>query len=332
MGCSNSTPAPAPTNLEQSQTLPVPESSAGAPGAPPQAVTQAASPTAAAETSAAPALNEREALTREAAERTFRQIDADGNGGLDAFELHDALTQLGFVQKATQTHKILAHFDDDNNQTLELDEFLNLIECLRVFRAVDADGNGSIDEDELEGALSLVGLSVDKKQTTAILGKFDVGGKGYLEIDEFAGLVRFLQKLENEGIGVRVSVVEEKPAAEAPESWMQQISRRISGDGSDAPSDAAPGMPPPDAAPGLPPPATPAPPPAEAPPPLTPTPTQKVRRLSEFLNSGSTGFTPRANNEYEYIDGLGKRVVRKRDDATNEMVNFLKDIGVSVKN
>jgi len=25
-------------------------------------------------------------------------------------------------------------------------------------------------------------------------------------------------------------------------------------------------------------------------------------------------------------------VVRKRDDATNEMVNFLKDIGVSVKN
>ena len=72
-----------------------------------------------------------------------------------------------------------------------------------------------------------------------------------------------------------------------------------------------------------------------------------MRRLSEYLASGKTGFSPRqreaagddaaaaqggaiGEGEGEGVDGVATR--RRRSSATLEMIDFIKKLGITVKN
>jgi len=57
----------------------------------------------------------------------FYRFDGDGNGHVDADELKLALGALGFNVDIAASEAILAHYDDDGNETLELEEFNVLV-------------------------------------------------------------------------------------------------------------------------------------------------------------------------------------------------------------
>ena len=57
----------------------------------------------------------------------FYRFDGDGNGHVDADELKLALGALGLNVNAEQAEAILAKYDDDGNETLELEEFATLV-------------------------------------------------------------------------------------------------------------------------------------------------------------------------------------------------------------
>lgn len=74
----------------------------------------------------------------------FYRFDGDGNGHVDSLELKLALGNLGFRLDHEQATSILQRYDDDNNETLELEEFHKLVK--------DFEGIGSkkVEEATLE--------------------------------------------------------------------------------------------------------------------------------------------------------------------------------------
>lgn len=59
----------------------------------------------------------------------FRKFDADDNGTISADELHFALQQLGMKPDTfAQTKETLHRYDRDGDGSLQLDEFLTLID------------------------------------------------------------------------------------------------------------------------------------------------------------------------------------------------------------
>ena len=57
----------------------------------------------------------------------FFRFDGDGNGHVDADELKLALGALGFNVDIAAAEGILNHYDDDGNETLELEEFNEMV-------------------------------------------------------------------------------------------------------------------------------------------------------------------------------------------------------------
>lgn len=149
----------------------------------------------------------------------FRRADVDGSHSIDAEELHRALDRIGIAASLDDVRAMLRKYDADRSGVLELDEFSQLVNELRLFnrngregvssaaperaaetdiaaafREADADGSGGIDVDELHGALLRLGLATSLGQTRAIMATYDVNGDGVLELDEFTAMVLDLRE------------------------------------------------------------------------------------------------------------------------------------------
>lgn len=64
--------------------------------------------------------------------RAFQKFDADGSGGLDASELRVALKEAGLEVTGDQCEYMLRKYDDDRGATLDIEEFAQLLQDLRV--------------------------------------------------------------------------------------------------------------------------------------------------------------------------------------------------------
>ena len=128
----------------------------------------------------------------------FQQFDTDGSGDLDCRELGTLLSTAGLVVTKADVARLLAQYDEDNSGTLSSAEFQilakrelalsgELAAYAAAFKAVDADGSGEIDLNELRALLMRLGHPSDPAE---LFAKYDADGSGKLTFDEFMEVVK----------------------------------------------------------------------------------------------------------------------------------------------
>jgi calmodulin len=124
----------------------------------------------------------------------FDHFDTDGDGRLDAAELHAALRSLGHEVGADELRKLIAAVDQNGNQQVEFPEFVDLVEPPPVgedpeadlrtaFAVLDRDGDGFLSHKELEAAGEPG--EIDATVAARIVQSVDADGDGRISFDEF---------------------------------------------------------------------------------------------------------------------------------------------------
>ena len=123
----------------------------------------------------------------------FSRYDVDGNGSISGAELHPLLESLGYSTSARQVKAFLKSVDTNNSGSIEFDEFVAMIAqkiksdpALKVFQAVDKNGDGFLSADELRTALQQFGKSVSEDDFARYMAKADKDGDGKVSYEEFA--------------------------------------------------------------------------------------------------------------------------------------------------
>ncbi|CAL6014844.1 EF_hand domain-containing protein [Hexamita inflata] len=70
--------------------------------------------------------------------------------------------------------------------------------CEKAFKAIDADGSGNLDLDELKKAFDLLGLQLSRNQIQSIVDIVDTDGDGQMSLNEF---IHFVHICKNADVG-----------------------------------------------------------------------------------------------------------------------------------
>ncbi|KAF8036269.1 hypothetical protein BT93_C2094 [Corymbia citriodora subsp. variegata] len=132
----------------------------------------------------------------------FARFDMDSDGSLTQLELAALLRSLGLKPTGDQIHAILADMDANGNGTVEFDElvgallpdmteqvFLNQEQLVEVFRLFDRDGNGYITPAELAGAMAKMGHPLTYRELSEMIREADTNGDGVISFQEFATIM-----------------------------------------------------------------------------------------------------------------------------------------------
>jgi len=132
----------------------------------------------------------------------FKLFDADGNGHIDAKELQEVLQKIGIEATLEQAQEMIAEVDKDKNGTIELPEFIEMMEkhdaqeeaddiegLQMAFRAFDIDGNGKIDRAELAQVMKNLGQELTDEEIDAMMKEADTDGDGAIDFEEFKALM-----------------------------------------------------------------------------------------------------------------------------------------------
>lgn len=126
--------------------------------------------------------------------QTFNTIDADKNGTLD-------LEELRAFMKASDMESAFAElvfflFDTDKNGNISFEEFIHFIGAIdeldtnpklffkRIFDALDADGSGSIDPEEVVIFSKLCGLPMTESDAIKAIKQIDQDGNLSIDFEE----------------------------------------------------------------------------------------------------------------------------------------------------
>ena len=67
---------------------------------------------------------------------------------------------------------------------------------------MDRSATASLNQEELQTGLSLIGFSLDEAQTEELIKRFDESCNGLLEVDEFASLYHCLLRVQASGVAI----------------------------------------------------------------------------------------------------------------------------------
>lgn len=154
-----------------------------------------------------------------------------------------------------------------------------------AFFRFDGDGNGHVDADELKLALGALGFNVDIAAAEGILNHYDDDGNETLELEEFNEMVLAFEKVSK--VRVEDAHLEDEKSKLVQSLKNERMSKVYE---AEAAGDVL-----------------------------------EVRRLSQFLDEGVTGLTPRAEDSLEATGG------EERDQGARETVEFLKSLNVTLK-
>ncbi|TNE86593.1 MAG: EF-hand domain-containing protein [Deltaproteobacteria bacterium] len=121
----------------------------------------------------------------------FSLFDRDKDGVIDEHELRRALMQLGDPVDPDVVRAYLGRVDHDRSGVLSRAQFIELLglpppdpEVLRAFRALDLDGDGYVQADELAAMFAAVGIE-DEAAMRDLVAELDVDGDGRVDLGEF---------------------------------------------------------------------------------------------------------------------------------------------------
>ncbi|XP_073050047.1 probable calcium-binding protein CML15 [Primulina eburnea] len=129
----------------------------------------------------------------------FDRFDMDRDGSLTQLELAALLRSLGLKPTGDQLHAMLANMDANGNGSIEFDELVGAIlpdlneqvlinqdQLLEVFRSFDRDGNGYITAAELAGQMAKMGQPLTYRELSDMMQEADTNGDGVISFNEFA--------------------------------------------------------------------------------------------------------------------------------------------------
>ncbi|KAK1361935.1 putative calcium-binding protein CML16 [Heracleum sosnowskyi] len=132
----------------------------------------------------------------------FQRFDMDKDGSITQLELAALLRSLGIKPKGDQIHALLNKLDANGNGSIEFDELVEAIlpnlneevlitqdQLLEVFRSFDRDGNGYITTAELAKQMAKMGQSLTYAEISELMKEADTNGDGVLNFNEFATLM-----------------------------------------------------------------------------------------------------------------------------------------------
>ncbi len=111
--------------------------------------------------------------------RVFDSFDKDGSGSLDRGEVKAALEKLHLP--TDHLDAVFTELDVDNSGFIDFSEFRSHVhstekELLRLFRAIDSDNSGTIEEGELLNALSRFRLKPSHFDVSNVFKSIDKDG------------------------------------------------------------------------------------------------------------------------------------------------------------
>jgi len=189
----------------------------------------------------------------------FLYCDKDGNGTIDAEELGSVMHELGKELDKEELEALMNQLDSDGNGCVDFEEFLEgmskwfldpadlaiekgdggipleeeeyYAQAKAIFEAVDQDGSGMIDKDELKTALKEMGRDCTDQEVIDMMKRLHPKGDGE-EID-FASFCRGFRDFLQSGGGGDEAEAEKKPKfSEEQVNQYREIFRLFDRDGS----------------------------------------------------------------------------------------------------
>lgn len=127
---------------------------------------------------------------------SFKAMDTDGNGTIDAQEFKAALLQNGEHVTDEDVNVIIASIDKNGDGVIQLNEFIEFMSSddvpeeditRSVFVSFDTDGNGVIDFEEYFKAISSVS-SVTREEAKESFDSADTDKNGFIDYEEFKAI------------------------------------------------------------------------------------------------------------------------------------------------
>lgn len=129
----------------------------------------------------------------------FSMVDKDGSGQITAKELQSALANgQGGTFSDIACKLMIGMFDKEKNGTINISEFQALYNYINawlgVFRGFDHDNSGSIQESELNAALTQMGYRLSSEFIEFLIKKSDLRGHQSITVDQFIVLCVQIQR------------------------------------------------------------------------------------------------------------------------------------------
>eukprot|EP00927_Polykrikos_kofoidii_P059461 TRINITY_DN5460_c0_g1_i2.p1 TRINITY_DN5460_c0_g1~~TRINITY_DN5460_c0_g1_i2.p1 ORF type:complete len:507 (+),score=79.52 TRINITY_DN5460_c0_g1_i2:61-1581(+) len=132
----------------------------------------------------------------------FNTLDGNGDGLLTCDELTQGLEHVGVTRIPSDLDTIVKGVDTDGNGVVDSSEFIAAVRCeitnlkedrwLAAFRAFDLNGNGRIEQSEIEQVLAVDGMRecVGEKAAALLLEEGNKNGDGTIDFKKFNEIMR----------------------------------------------------------------------------------------------------------------------------------------------
>ncbi|XP_020294014.1 peflin isoform X2 [Pseudomyrmex gracilis] len=129
----------------------------------------------------------------------FSMVDRDKSGRITATELQSALANgQGGTFSDTACKLMIGMFDKEKDGTINVSEFQALYNYINawlgVFRGFDHDNSGSIQENELNAALTQMGYRLSPEFINYLIKNSDLKGHKSITVDQFIVLCVQIQR------------------------------------------------------------------------------------------------------------------------------------------
>ncbi|KAI3734038.1 hypothetical protein L6452_13498 [Arctium lappa] len=144
----------------------------------------------------------------------FTRFDLDSDGSLTQLELAALFRSVG-LKPGDEIEAVLAKMDANGNGSIEFEELVNAIlpdfdeevfvnqdQLMRVFQLFDKDGDGSITPAELAGQMAKMGLPLTYRELNDLMKEIDTNGDGIISFHEFTAI---LGMPVSEFLGLKIS-------------------------------------------------------------------------------------------------------------------------------
>ena len=143
---------------------------------------------------------EKHKITQEKVEEyreAFEVFDKDGSGTITVQELYQVITSMGQKCTLADAKEMIKEVDTDKNETIELDEFIMMMEAknkgkdelYEAFKTFDKNGDGKISHSELKIVMKNMGNNMDDAEIAQMIQAADLDGDNEISFEEFKAMM-----------------------------------------------------------------------------------------------------------------------------------------------